>query len=73
VNHDAIVCSQPHWLVIPSSLMSLDDSLPTNLASAHALIIAQREALSAAQERAAAAESEAQYRAAIDREAQVHD
>jgi len=45
--------------------MSLDDSLPTNLASAHALIIAQREALSAAQERAAAAESEAQYRALL--------
>jgi transposase len=45
--------------------MSLDDSLPTDLASAHALIIAQREALSAAQERAAAAESEAQYRALL--------
>ncbi len=35
--------------------MALDDSLPTDLASAHALIIAQRQAL-------AAAESEAQYR-----------
>ena len=45
--------------------MSLDDSLPTDLASAHALIIAQRQALSAAQERAAAAESEAQYRALL--------
>jgi len=57
VNHDAIVGSQPHWLVIPSSLMSLDDSLPTDLASAHALIFAQRRALSAAEHRAAAAES----------------
>ncbi len=45
--------------------MSLDDSLPTDLASAHALIIAQRQALTAAQERAAAAESEAQYRALL--------
>ena len=38
--------------------MSLDDSLPIDLASAHALIIAQRAALSAAEQRAAAAESE---------------
>lgn len=45
--------------------MSLDDSLPTDLASAHALILAQREALSAAELRAAAAESEAQYRALL--------
>jgi hypothetical protein len=45
--------------------MSLDDSLPTDLASAHVVIIAQREALSAAQERAVAAESEAQYRALL--------
>jgi transposase len=45
--------------------MSIDDSLPNDLASAHALIIAQRQALSAAQERAAAAESEAQYRALL--------
>src|SRR5208283_4210468 len=45
--------------------MSLDDSLPADLASAHALIVAQRQALSAAQERAAAAESEAQYRALL--------
>jgi len=45
--------------------MRLDDSLPTDLASAHALIIAQRQALTAAQERAAAAESEAQYRALL--------
>src|SRR5712691_2404760 len=45
--------------------MSNDDSLPTDLASAHALIIAQRQALSAAEARAAAAESEAQYRALL--------
>ena len=45
--------------------MSLDDSLPTDLASAHALIIAQRQALSAAELRATAAESEAQYRALL--------
>jgi hypothetical protein len=44
--------------------MSNDDSLPTDLASAHALIIAQRAALLVAQ-------GEAQHRA--DREAQVHD
>jgi transposase len=51
--------------MIPSLTMSLDDSLPTDLASAHALIIAQRQALSAAEMRAAAAESEAQYRALL--------
>ena len=45
--------------------MSLDDSLPKDLASAHALIIAQRQALSAAERRAAMAESEAQYRALL--------
>ena len=45
--------------------MSIDDSLPTDLASAHALIIAQRQALSGAELRAAAAESEAQYRALL--------
>jgi len=45
--------------------MSLDDSLPTDLASAHALIIAQRQALNAAEQRATAAESEAQYRALL--------
>ncbi len=45
--------------------MSLDDSLPIDLASAHALIIAQRQALNAAEQRAAAAESEAQYRALL--------
>ncbi len=45
--------------------MSLDDSLPLDLASAHALIIAQRQALNAAEMRAAVAESEAQYRALL--------
>jgi transposase len=45
--------------------MSIDDSLPTDLASAHVLIIAQRQALSAAERRATAAESEAQYRALL--------
>ena len=45
--------------------MSIDDSLPTDLASAHALIISQRQALSAAELRATAAESEAQYRALL--------
>jgi transposase len=51
--------------MIPSLTMGLDDSLPTDLASAHALIIAQRQALSAAEMRATAAESEAQYRALL--------
>jgi transposase len=41
--------------VIPLLAMSNNDSLPTDLASAHALIVAQRQAL-------AAAESESQYR-----------
>jgi transposase len=45
--------------------MTIDDSLPTDLASAHALIVAQRQALSAAELRATAAESEAQYRALL--------
>jgi transposase len=45
--------------------MSIDDSLPTDLASAHALIMAQRQALSVAQARATAAESEAQSRALL--------
>ena len=51
--------------MILSVAMSIDDSLPTELASAHALIMAQREALVAAQARATAAESEAQYRALL--------
>jgi transposase len=45
--------------------MSIADSLPTDLASAHALIIAQRQALSAAEARATAAESDAKYRALL--------
>ena len=45
--------------------MSIDDSLPTDLASAHALIIVQRQALNAAEARAAAAESDAKYRALL--------
>ena len=51
--------------MIPLLAMSIDDSLPTDLASAHALIIAQREALSAAQARVTAAESDTQYRALL--------
>lgn len=46
--------------MIPSSVMSTDDSLPTDLAGAHALIVAQRQALSAAE--AARREAEAQAR-----------
>ena len=45
--------------------MGIDNSLPTDLASAHALIVAQRQALSAAEIRAATAESEAQCRALL--------
>jgi transposase len=41
------------------------DSLPTNLAAAHALIMAQHEALLAAEARASAAESEAKHRALL--------
>ena len=41
------------------------DSLPTDLTAAHALIIAQRDALSIAEARAATAESESQYRALL--------
>ena len=65
MNQATITSSQAHRLVIPSLVMSRDDSLPTDLASAHALIIAQRQALSAAELRAATAESEAQYRALL--------
>ena len=54
-----------HRLVIRSLAMGIDDLLPTDLASAHALIVAQRQALSAAEIHAAAAESEAQYRALL--------
>jgi hypothetical protein len=41
------------------------DSLPTDLAAAHAIILAQREALVTAEARATAAESEAKYRALL--------
>jgi transposase len=51
--------------VIPLLAMSIDDSLPTDLASAHALIIAQRQALGLAEARATAAESEARFRALL--------
>ena len=45
--------------------MRIDDSLPADLASAHALIMAQRQALNAAHARVTAAESEAQSRALL--------
>src|SRR3984893_16828896 len=45
--------------------MSISDSLPTDLVTAHAMIIAQHQALSVAEARATAAESEAQYRALL--------
>src|SRR3984893_15234829 len=41
------------------------DSLPTDLASAHAMIVATRETLLAAEARASAAESEAKFRALL--------
>jgi hypothetical protein len=41
------------------------DSLPNDLASAHAMIVATREALLAAEARASAAESEAKHRALL--------
>src|SRR6266404_3090937 len=46
-------------------MVSASDSLPTDLAAAHAMIIAQRDALMAAQARASAAESEAKFRALL--------
>src|SRR5262249_18251017 len=45
--------------------MSLDDSFPTDLASALALIIAQRQAVSMAEARGSAAENEAKFRALV--------
>jgi transposase len=62
-----MICRLRHEprVVIPLLAMSIDDSLPSDLTSAHALIVAQRQALSAAQARATAAESEAQYRALL--------
>jgi hypothetical protein len=44
-------------------MVAATDSLPTDLAAAHAMIIAQRDALMAAEARASAAESEAKFRA----------
>ena len=44
-------------------MTSTTDSLPTDLAAAHAIIMAQREALATAEARASAAESEAKLRA----------
>ena len=41
------------------------DSLPTDLSTAHAIIIAQRDALLTAEARATAAESEAKFRALL--------
>ena len=65
MNHDTI-CEFAGAPACDSILpMSIDDSLPVDLASAHALIIAQRQVLSAAELRATAAESEAQYRALL--------
>src|SRR3974377_1287241 len=55
--HDHGLRPEPS-VVILLLVMSLDDSLPTDLASAHALIIVQRAALRAS-------ESEAQYRALL--------
>jgi transposase len=46
-------------------MASSADSLPTDLAAAHAMIIATREALLAAQARASALESEAKFRALL--------
>jgi transposase len=44
-------------------MTSVTDSLPTDLAAAHAIIVEQREALAVAEARASAAESEAKLRA----------
>src|SRR5437764_10677702 len=46
-------------------MASAADSLPTDLATAHALIIAQREALIIAQAKAQNAEAEARHRAVL--------
>ena len=45
--------------------MDISDSLPTDLKAAHAMIVAHRQALSVAEARAAAAESEAKLRALL--------
>ena len=73
MNHGTIASSQAHRLVIPSLAMSPDDSLPTDLASAHALIIAQREALSAAEAASRGGGERSAIPGAVDREAEVHD
>src|SRR6266702_4053874 len=46
-------------------MASTPDSLPTDLAAAHAMIIAQREALIVAEAKAQNAEAEARYRALL--------
>lgn len=46
-------------------MVPVADSLPTDLAAAHAMIIAQRDALMAAEARVSAAESEAKFRALL--------
>jgi hypothetical protein len=48
-------------------MASSADSLPTDLAGAHALIIAQREALLVAEAKAQNAEAEARHRALLSR------
>jgi transposase len=67
VNHGTIASSQAHRLVIPSFAMSIDDSLPPR--SCECTCARHRAApgplLCAAQERATAAENEAQYRALL--------
>src|SRR5271166_4061986 len=45
--------------------MDISDSLPTDLTAAHVMIIAQRQALSVSEARAAMAESEAKLRALL--------
>ena len=52
-------------LCFPHRVTSKTDSLPTDLAAAHAIIIAQRAALVTAEARATAAESEAKFRALL--------
>src|ERR1700740_390558 len=62
----AALLRAPQWqLCLHRRVTSGRDSLPLDLASAHALIIAQREALLAAELRAIAAESEAKFRALL--------
>jgi hypothetical protein len=51
------------WFVIRFGMASTADSLPTDLAAAHAMIIAQRESVAVAEAKAAVAESVAKSRA----------